>query len=68
MKKNNHSADDLIKSALSGEQYIRFTLDEMVLIELCEDGSIYVRGELVEYDKQVVDAMREFLRDGGYID
>lgn len=68
MNKNNKIPDDIINKALSDEQYIRFTLDGKIIIELCEDGSIYVRGNLIDHDRQVVEAMKEFLKDGGYID
>ncbi len=30
-------------------------------LKLCENGDIFVKGKLIENDKEVVDAMREFL-------
>ena len=35
------------------------------IIELKADGDIYVNGNLIENDKEVVDAMREFLNKLG---
>lgn len=32
------------------------------MLKLCGNGDIYVRGRLVENDKEVVDAMRQFLK------
>ena len=31
------------------------------ILKLCENGDIFVNGRLAENDKEVVDAMREFL-------
>jgi hypothetical protein len=35
--------------------------DYTEILKLCENGDIFVKGKLVENDKEVVDAMREFL-------
>jgi hypothetical protein len=35
------------------------------ILRLCENGDILIRGILCENDKEVVDAMREFLRSHG---
>ena len=32
------------------------------ILKLCENGDIFVKGKLAENDKQVVDALREFLK------
>ena len=32
------------------------------LLKFCENGDIFVNGKLVETDKEVVDALREFLK------
>jgi len=32
------------------------------LIKLCYNGDIFIRGKLVENDKEVVEGMREFLK------
>lgn len=37
------------------------------ILELKENGDIFVKGRLVENDKEVVDAMREFLGYQGLI-
>jgi len=35
------------------------------IIKLCTNGDIFIKGKLIENDKEVVDAMREFLIDSG---
>ena len=37
------------------------------ILKLCENGDIFVKGKLTENDKQVTDAMREFLRGQGFV-
>jgi hypothetical protein len=37
------------------------------ILKLCENGDIFVNGRLAENDKEVVDAMREFLLREGLI-
>ena len=37
------------------------------LLELKGDGDIFVKGKLIENDKEVVDALREFLKTQGFI-
>ena len=37
------------------------------ILKLCENGDIFVNGRLAENDKEVVDAMREFLLKQGLI-
>ena len=37
------------------------------MIKLCDNGDILVKGKLIENDKEVVDAMREFLKTQGYL-
>lgn len=32
------------------------------LLKFCENGDIFVNGKLVETDKEIVDALREFLK------
>jgi hypothetical protein len=41
--------------------------DDEEILKLDANGDIYVRGELAENDKQVVDALREYLRGVGYL-
>ncbi len=36
--------------------------DDTPILELRADGDIFVKGKLIENDKEVVDGMREFLR------
>ena len=35
--------------------------DKTPILMLCNNGDIFVKGKLIENDKEVVDAMREFL-------
>ena len=37
------------------------------IILLKDNGDIFVKGKLIENDKEVVDAMREFLKQSGFI-
>ena len=43
------------------------TNEETVILKLCDNGDIFVRGNLIENDKEVVNAMREFLKSQGYL-
>lgn len=44
-----------------------FTNENNEIIKLCDNGDIFVKGKLIENDKEVVDAMREFLKTQGYL-
>jgi hypothetical protein len=33
------------------------------ILKLCENGDIFVKGKLAENDKEVVNALREFLKE-----
>ena len=44
-----------------------FTNRDNEIIKLCANGDIFVKGKLIENDKEIVDAMREFLRTQGYL-
>jgi hypothetical protein len=37
------------------------------ILELKQNGDIFVKGKLIENDKEVVDALREFLQTQGFI-
>jgi cytosine/adenosine deaminase-related metal-dependent hydrolase len=37
------------------------------VLKLCENGDIFVKGRLAENDKEVVDALREFLKSHGFL-
>lgn len=41
--------------------------DYKVILKLCENGDIFVKGNLAENDKEVVDALREFLKGQGFL-
>ncbi len=43
------------------------TSDGIEIIKVCENGDIFIKGKLIENDKEVVDAMREFLIDSGHL-
>lgn len=53
--------ENITQSASAG---ITFTVDNSIepIIELRNNGDIYIKGKLAETDKAVVDAMREFLK------
>lgn len=44
-----------------------FTGKTEPIMEFKQNGDIIIRGKLVENDKEVVDAMREFLKSTGYL-
>jgi hypothetical protein len=37
------------------------------ILKLCENGDIFVKGKLAENDKEVVNALREFLKGQGFL-
>ena len=37
------------------------------ILKLCENGDIFVKGRLAENDKEVVDALRDFLKSQGFL-
>jgi hypothetical protein len=37
------------------------------ILKLCENGDIFIKGKLAENDKEVVDALREFLKGQGFL-
>lgn len=37
------------------------------ILKLCENGDIFVKGKLAENDKEIVDALREFLKGQGFL-
>jgi hypothetical protein len=41
--------------------------DYKEILKLCENGDIFVKGKLAENDKEVVDALREFLKGQGFL-
>jgi hypothetical protein len=55
--------DDLTlwDSGLSSRNIIFHTKDFPALIELKSNGDIYVKGKLIEKDKELVDGLREWL-------
>jgi hypothetical protein len=47
-------------------QYIIFQVDDVdEFIKLCPNGDIYVKGKLIENDKELVDGLREWLTKVG---
>jgi len=42
-----------------------FSVENKEMLKLSKDGKIYVRGKLVDDNKQVVDALRQFLKASG---
>jgi hypothetical protein len=41
--------------------------DYTEILKMCGNGDIFVKGKLIENDKEVVDAMREFLKNQEYL-
>jgi len=37
------------------------------ILKICENGDIFVKGKLAENDKEVVNALREFLKGQGFL-
>ena len=37
------------------------------ILKLCKNGDIFVKGKLAENDKEVVDALREFVKGQGFL-
>jgi hypothetical protein len=37
------------------------------ILKLCENGDIFVKGKLAENDKEIVDALREFIKGQGFL-
>ena len=62
--------DALIEIQRTQSHNIVFNLpdSETPVLKLEENGDIYVRGKLVENDKDVVDALRDFLHGTGNLD
>jgi len=46
---------------------ISFNVDTDEVLRFDPNGNIYVRGELVDSNKEVYDAMISFLEDSGYL-
>ena len=44
-----------------------YSNDAEEIIRLCDNGDIYVHGRLVENDGDVVEGLREFLKNTGHI-
>jgi hypothetical protein len=62
----------MIDLKLTGKEFqsntiIFYTNVDNEMIKLCDNGDILVKGKLIENDKEVVDAMREFLKTQGYL-
>ena len=59
-----------LKSELPPNNITFFTNNNRIenpILELKGNGDIFVKGKLVENDKEVVDAMREFLGHQGFL-
>lgn len=69
MKKQPTELDLLLEGKeLAPDTIMLYTAPENgPILELRGNGDILVKGKLIENDKEVVDAMREFLKHQGYI-
>lgn len=63
----SETTDTKSSSVLSDDSTIQFSIDDDVIIEFRKGGKILIRGKEVENDKQVVEAMREFLKQSGFL-
>ncbi|MFA5207359.1 MAG: hypothetical protein WC428_01765 [Candidatus Paceibacterota bacterium] len=66
----NNNPLELIEIVSQERNTIFFMVNDNLsqpILKLCENGDIFVKGKLAENDKQVTDAMREFLRSQGFI-
>ena len=57
MKKEKNKTDNITYNLRGGVEIMRFN----------ENGDIFVKGELVENGKDVVNAFREFLKASGHL-
>jgi hypothetical protein len=59
----------LTSSDATESNTIVFTEDKGItpILKLCQNGDIFVKGKLIENDKEVVDALREFLKFQGVV-
>ena len=59
-----------LTSVIPQEQNTIFSMQDngtREILKLCENGDIFVKGKLAENDKEVVDALREFLKGQGFL-
>ena len=63
---NGEIKTGILAKPLIPENKIYFHCGDKEIIRLEPNGDIYVRGELVENDKDVVEGMRDFLRGHEY--
>lgn len=65
LKQKSIDLKDEYPKGIPQEQNIIFFLQDngtKEILKLCENGDIFVKGKLIENDKEVVDALREFLK------
>ena len=53
---------DIVLKSEAEPDIIFYVNDNKEILKLCPNGDIFVKGKLAENDKEVVDAMREFLK------
>lgn len=54
--------EQIIAKKLESPQNITFTIKSKEVLKFEENGDIFVKGKLVDNDKEVVDKLREFLK------
>jgi hypothetical protein len=69
MKTNNLGIQATDPTLTSNNISFMSTIDKNYteILKLCSNGDIFVKGKLIENDKEVVDAMREFLKRQEYL-
>lgn len=65
---NLNNKVQLIKSEDLPKNTIFFSVDknQNEILKLCPNGDIFVKGRLAENDKEVVDALKEWLNSQGF--
>lgn len=66
-KESYDSVKELKNSELEKNEITFFTEEATEILKFCQNGDIFIKGNLVENDKEVVDAMREFLMLQGFL-
>lgn len=47
--------------------FLQVDKENQEILKLCQNGDIFVKGRLAENDKEVVDALKDFLKGQGFL-
>ena len=67
MEKQIEKAINLVPQEQNTIFFSQVDKSNQEILKLCENGDIFVKGRLAENDKEVVDALREFLKGQGFL-